>query len=302
MTDDELWELMQRNLDNDLSPEEQQVLFTVLDKEPLLKQKYDRLQQVSQRLAELPAVTPPFSIVDSILPKLESAAANPAALAAESQEDAPTEVKRLLAQTSKGARRKPAYAWLARMGSVAVAACLLVGVLVLSDNANKQLEDDVSHNGATVPPLESEEPPAIYGPPVPPPSTDTTPTSISVEEPTVENRARQNLPRKEPVQDQPPVQTTTAAVSEEEPEQGVNEPLPPVIPKAPVVPPQQKTPAFPIGLEEKSDDYVYDQSSGTAGDEDDDDDDKESKEEKKERKEQEKQEKEERKQSEREDD
>lgn len=307
MTDDELWELMQRNLDNDLSPEEQQVLYTVLDKEPLLKQKYDRLQQVSQRLAELPAVTPPFSIVDSILPKLESAAATPAALAAESRDDSPTEVKRVPAQTSEGARRKPAYAWLARMGSVAVAACLLLGVLVLGDNANKQLEDDVSHNGAIVPPIESE-PPAIYGPPVPPPSTDTTPTSITVEEQTVENRPKQNRPKQDPVQDQPPVQTTTAATSEQEPEQGVDEPLPPVIPQAPVVPFQQKPPAFPIGLEEKSDDYVYDRSSGAEGDEDEDDD-KESKAEKKQEKEQEKREKEqekrekeERKQSEREDD
>jgi hypothetical protein len=254
MTDDELWEWMQRDLDKDLSPEEQKVLYTVLDKEPLLKQKYDRLQQVSQRLAELPPVTPPFSIVDSILPKLESAASTPAAQAAESRSIvSTTEVKRVLAPSTAVSKRRSVFTRLARVGSIGVAACLMIGILIMSDDASKRGED-VTHSGTTVSPPVSE-PTMIYGPPVPPPSTDSTPTSIPVEEKTVEQKpVKQATPPKKEQQApaQKPAQTPPPAATEKKVDP--TEPLPPVIPPQPPVPREQKPPAFPIGLEEKSDD------------------------------------------------
>lgn len=269
MTDDELWEWMQRDLDKDLTPEEQQVLYTILAKEPLLQQKYKRLQQVSQRLAELPPVTPPFSIVDSILPQLESAAATPAAKAVGSRETLPAaEVKRVSSAQSAGSREQSrVFVWFARLGSVAVAASLFIGVLVINDDMHRQ-EEDVSHNGATIP-SPVVEPPAIYGPSVPPPSTDITPTSIPVEEKTEEPPAKQ--PVKQPVQEPspPPAQTSPPAVSEQKPDPtGVR---PPIIPPPPV-PREPKPPAFPFGLEEKSDDDIQSRIADEQRDEEKEDD------------------------------
>ncbi|GEC92158.1 hypothetical protein [Brevibacillus brevis] len=107
MTNEEIFELMQRDLDGDLLESEQQLLHRLIQKDADLQLMYNRLKDVSQQLEHLPPVVPPFSIVDSILPKLESAAAKPAAVKSTVNEEIlPTlEVKR---ETSS----LPAY-WLA---------------------------------------------------------------------------------------------------------------------------------------------------------------------------------------------
>ncbi|TGU92939.1 hypothetical protein EN829_060405, partial [Mesorhizobium sp. M00.F.Ca.ET.186.01.1.1] len=72
MTNEEIWECMQRDLDGDLSVQEQQVLRNLIQKDADLQLMYNRLKTVSQKLEQLPPVVPSISIVDSILPRLES--------------------------------------------------------------------------------------------------------------------------------------------------------------------------------------------------------------------------------------
>lgn len=71
MTCQEMMELMQRDLDQDLTAGEQQIMLDHLDQCPDCADLYTRLQLLSDELAQLPRVTPPYSIVDAILPQLE---------------------------------------------------------------------------------------------------------------------------------------------------------------------------------------------------------------------------------------
>lgn len=45
MTDEEIWECMQRDLDGDLSPEEKRQLHDLLLKKPSMQLMYDRLKK-----------------------------------------------------------------------------------------------------------------------------------------------------------------------------------------------------------------------------------------------------------------
>nr|WP_275671727.1 zf-HC2 domain-containing protein [Paenibacillus ginsengarvi] len=63
-------ELMQRHLDEDLNDSEHEAMLAHLQQCPDCAEMFSRLQQLSQELASLPKVTPPFSLVDSILPQL----------------------------------------------------------------------------------------------------------------------------------------------------------------------------------------------------------------------------------------
>src|SRR5690606_28574798 len=67
----EVMELMQRYLDEDLSSEEKAALDEYLKQDPESMLVFERLKNLSNDLASLPKVSPPFSIVDSILPELE---------------------------------------------------------------------------------------------------------------------------------------------------------------------------------------------------------------------------------------
>lgn len=67
----EVMEWMHRYLDHDLSQEEMLELFRHIDDCPACAEVFDRLTMLSQQLEQLPDVKPPFSLVDSILPRLE---------------------------------------------------------------------------------------------------------------------------------------------------------------------------------------------------------------------------------------
>lgn len=67
----EVMELMQRDLDQDLADAEREAMLAHVRGCPGCADLYDKLQRLSGQLEVLPKVTPPFSIVDSILPKLE---------------------------------------------------------------------------------------------------------------------------------------------------------------------------------------------------------------------------------------
>lgn len=90
MSCDEMMELMQRFLDHDLTDEEQQSLFSHIGTCPECALLYERLRLVDEQLMQLPAVNPPFSIVDRILPLLTEQA--PAGVSQASEEEQPLKV------------------------------------------------------------------------------------------------------------------------------------------------------------------------------------------------------------------
>lgn len=245
MTNEELWEWMQRDLDGDLSPEEQQILYSLIRKDSELQLMYNRLKTVSQQLEQLPPVVPSISIVDSILPQLESAAAIPAAKTNLNEEILPTlEVLRKPSQTSEPKKWKRMKVWLASIGSTAVAACLLVGVLFMANDGNKQ-ELDPYQQGAEIAPPATEKS-AFIGPPAPPPSTNPSQSTTPGDEKKPEDASSQvkkqsaKTPTK-PVKQKPASNPNTKPAATN-----------PAVATKPV-PQEPKPPAFPIGLEEKSD-------------------------------------------------
>jgi hypothetical protein len=71
MTNQEVNEFMQRFLDDDLSEDEAEKLLEHLKQSPASEAMFNRLVQLNDDLQQLPKVTPPISIVDSIIPQLE---------------------------------------------------------------------------------------------------------------------------------------------------------------------------------------------------------------------------------------
>lgn len=244
MTNEEIWVWMQRDLDGDLSREEQQLLHSLVRKDSGLQLMYNRLKTVSQQLEQLPPVTPSFSIVDSILPKLESAAATAAARPSQHEEFLPTlEVKRHSSLPSESKKWKRLTVLLARIGSTAVAACLLIGMVFMGSDAKKH-ELDPSQQGAQMSP--AVEKPALIGPPVPPPSTNPSPLITSVEEKQSQNGKTQ-AKKTQAKTTSKPGKKTPAAKPSSKPAKTKH-----AVPPTPAMK-EEKPPAFPIGLEENPD-------------------------------------------------
>lgn len=72
MNSQEVMELMHRYLDGDLDERETTRLLEHLQQSPESAVMFERLKQLHLDLAQLPKVTPPQSIVDAILPRLEA--------------------------------------------------------------------------------------------------------------------------------------------------------------------------------------------------------------------------------------
>ena len=67
----EVTEWMHRYLDKDLGREETADMYRHLDGCPACAEAFERLSLLSEQLEQLPDVKPPFSLVDSILPRLQ---------------------------------------------------------------------------------------------------------------------------------------------------------------------------------------------------------------------------------------
>jgi hypothetical protein len=67
----EVMELMQRQLDQDLSDQEYEQLIAHLGDCPSCTEIFERLTKLSNDLENLPKVVPPYSLVDAILPQLD---------------------------------------------------------------------------------------------------------------------------------------------------------------------------------------------------------------------------------------
>lgn len=68
----EVVEYMHRYLDQDLDPEETAQMYRHVAVCPACAEKFNMLKSLSRDLEDLPAVTPPYSLVDSILPQLDA--------------------------------------------------------------------------------------------------------------------------------------------------------------------------------------------------------------------------------------
>ncbi|WP_134687190.1 hypothetical protein [Brevibacillus migulae] len=145
-------ELLQRDLDGDLTMEEKESLRVILAKNPDLQLMYNRMQKVSRQLADLPPVTPAFSLVDSILPELEKEKKfkKPVPVMAKlEREELPTlEWKKPQEQEAAKFRRLPA--WFSKVGSGVAAACLLFGLFFLMKDAGLDKPGTGSQTGGTV--------------------------------------------------------------------------------------------------------------------------------------------------------
>jgi hypothetical protein len=79
----EVMELMQRYADRDLNHDEAATMTAHLHQCPVCEVLFERLVALSNDLEQLPKVVPPFSIVDSIMPRLEQVDRNADAVSAD---------------------------------------------------------------------------------------------------------------------------------------------------------------------------------------------------------------------------
>lgn len=135
--DERVMDWIQRDLDGDLSDEEKASLEAVLKADPEMQLHVHRLRLVSAKLAQLPKVNPPYSLVDAILPQLTSVPNSPAPQAS-AKEDSIPRLERRAPVASTPARpavhraRRILPVWLARLGTGVIAASLLFGILSTS--------------------------------------------------------------------------------------------------------------------------------------------------------------------------
>lgn len=111
MNRQEVNEYMQRFLDDDLNEEEAAKLDEYLRENPADAAMFERLKRLNSELEQLPKVTPPVSIVDSILPRLER--------------DLRTAYGPDIREKQPQAKRRPRFVW-AAAGAAAAASITLV--------------------------------------------------------------------------------------------------------------------------------------------------------------------------------
>lgn len=137
----EVMELMQRYLDNDLVEAEHQVLLAHLRECPECSDMFDRLKQLNDELIELPRVAPPYSIVDSIMPRLEelvpwtessAASDTPAVIGSAASPAAAAVPAGHVVSLEKRAERRGLISW--KFVSGAAAAALVLGMVIFQMN------------------------------------------------------------------------------------------------------------------------------------------------------------------------
>lgn len=154
-------EWIQRQLDGDLTSEESAMLEAYLQTDSELQLFRERLRRVSAELDNLPPVTPPFSLVDSILPQLKpmTAVGTPDDRRTSSTETmAPSlhlpRLERLDTERKEAAtvlpQRKRLPVWLAKSAMGTAAACLLFG-LVTAYGAFGPKENKENLSNAAIP-------------------------------------------------------------------------------------------------------------------------------------------------------
>ncbi|WP_334077291.1 anti-sigma factor family protein [Paenibacillus sanfengchensis] len=127
-------EWMHRYIDHDLDEEQSSVLFEHMEGCPECAEKFALLQELSAKLEDLPKVTPPFSLVDAILPQLdeidrarrEGGAGFEVLPASMVAEGTASELSRNERRRESGQRRGRIY----RAGALGVAAAAILGIFI----------------------------------------------------------------------------------------------------------------------------------------------------------------------------
>lgn len=122
----EVMELIQRHVDDDLNERETSLMQDHVGQCPDCKALLDRLVRLSEGLAQLPRVEPPYSLVDALLPNLDKYEAE--ALAEETA-------------TMPSNRRRAASrrrVWIARISSV-TAVCVIVAIFAVNGSIFDQM-------------------------------------------------------------------------------------------------------------------------------------------------------------------
>lgn len=140
MIQQEVMELIQRCLDDDLTEEEHEKLMEVLREDPESMALFERMKHLSDNLDQLPKVTPPYSIVDSIIPKL-----------AQLEEQNEGQLQSTQPSPSNKHRSRLLWGW-----SSIIAAAIVVGIVITngglplpnSDRASIQEVNDLSSSSS----------------------------------------------------------------------------------------------------------------------------------------------------------
>ncbi|KRE75002.1 anti-sigma factor family protein [Paenibacillus sp. Soil750] len=126
----EVMMFMQRQLDGDLTPKEENELHAHLMHCLDCAQMFERLQALSNELSQLPKVMPPFSLVDAIMPQLLELDKQNAMEVADNVVVFPSKVARIesvedMPKRSGVSRFKEQFSW--KIASGVVAAGLIIG-------------------------------------------------------------------------------------------------------------------------------------------------------------------------------
>ncbi|AHV98474.1 zf-HC2 domain-containing protein [Paenibacillus sabinae] len=128
----EVMEWMHRYLDHDLSPDESLEMFRHIDNCPSCAELFERLNVLSKELEQLPDVSPPFSLVDSILPKLEAIDREAGVMAA-----SPAEEPQAQPMSRKASRARNRSSSLAPRFGIGIAAAAVVLAIAMFNMPEK---------------------------------------------------------------------------------------------------------------------------------------------------------------------
>ena len=140
MKSQEVMELMNRYLDGDLDERELERLERHLQQSPEAVAMFERLKRLHHQLEQLPMVTPPTSIVDAILPKLEQI---------DAQAGVPAPEKRDVAGSRPERLRRNNRIWAA--GTVAAAVLVLAVALPTGILVNRNGTDSAESLACAAP-------------------------------------------------------------------------------------------------------------------------------------------------------
>lgn len=141
----EVMEYMQRQLDGDLGEFESAKMHEHIRQCADCAAMYERLKRLSAELENLPKVTPPFSLVDAILPKLDEIDRTRAAASADA---GAAEFAGSAGSVTRAMRRRNSRFNLRILGGV-VAASIVMGIFIVTNN-EERLKDSLPGSSASM--------------------------------------------------------------------------------------------------------------------------------------------------------
>lgn len=145
----EVVEYMHRYLDQDLDPEETAQMYRHVAVCPACAEKFNLLKSLSRDLEDLPAVTPPYSLVDAILPQLE---AIDRARIERTEEDVITQPAVMVPELKRNGRRANWWSSIAGRTVIGtVAAAVILGVAIFKYEPEMLSDAEVPFKEASMP-------------------------------------------------------------------------------------------------------------------------------------------------------